>query len=198
MREELIEAIYQSLTRSFEDLDSPDPDAAAIRRAAEDLLEDSAVLAVFQRGSTVLLSAKHEAPAEAEEAPAGEEVTELLPAPTVEEVWAAHPEIYARHLLNLDADEARYQNFALIPQEIFSPSLSFEELPDVISRQCCPNKTCGATDLVKQRILVPAKDGAVSLYGYVRDSNSETYFAESTVENLIEALNDPEYWPNHW
>ncbi len=198
MREELVEAICLSLTRSFEGLQSVDPDAAAIRKAAENLLEDSAVLAVFQRGSTVLLSAKHGEAMEAETVPLEEEPIEAIPAPTLEEVWAAHPEIYARHLLNLDADEERYRNFSLIPQELFSPSTSFEDLPDVISRQCCPGKTCGATALVKQRILAPVKDGAVSLYGYVRDSNSETYFAESTVEELIEALNDPEYWPNHW
>lgn len=118
------------------------------------------------------------------------------PAPTLEEAWAKlDPEMRQRHEEALAATDWE-RLWALQPQPLFSPDASFEELPEEIFRQCCQFKSCGATHLVKRKSAMLVGDGAVVVYCYVRSSNEEGYFAAESVEELIEQLNDPQYWPN--
>lgn len=117
-------------------------------------------------------------------------------APTVDEVWAAHPELHARHLRALDAVDDGDQKWALVPQPLYSPDLSFEDLPKRIIRQCCQSKTCGGTDLYLDKSDTPTG----SYYSYRRGSNDEAHMATgaTTVAELVTQLNDPAWWPNQW
>lgn len=118
------------------------------------------------------------------------------PAPTVAEVWAAAPkwlqEIQARNLAAMDD----YILWAREPQVTYSPDATFDELPEELERQCCPDKSCGTTDLLKRKGAALMGDEAVVVYSYVRASNENDYFSATTVEDLVRQLNNPEYWPN--
>lgn len=118
------------------------------------------------------------------------------PAPTADEAWArVDPAIRERQEEAL-ASTGREQLWALRPQPLFSPDTPFDELPEEIFRQCCQFKSCGATHLVKRRSAMLTGDGATVVYCYVRSSNEEGYFAADSVEELIEQLNEAQYWPN--
>ena len=120
------------------------------------------------------------------------------PAPTVDEVWKAHPDLAEQQAENLaayDPDQnVDYRLFALVPQPLYSPDTPFEDLPQRIIRQCCPGKTCGGTTLH----LVREDTVQGPSYGYRRDSNDEWHGPYGdTVAELVERLNDPNGWPNH-
>lgn len=120
------------------------------------------------------------------------------PAPTEAEAWAAAPADFRAHQEELRSDPENDQRYLVRPQETFSPDSTFEELPEYIDRQCCSWKSCGTTDLFK-RLESRVIDGkAVLVYEYARGSNEDTYFSSTTVEGLVEQLNDATRWPNHF
>jgi len=120
------------------------------------------------------------------------------PAPTEAEVWAKTSAYFRTSQEELRSAPEEDQRYLVRPQETFSPDSTFEELPQYIDRQCCTGKSCGTVDLFKRldsRII----DGqAVLIYEYARGSNEETYFSSTTVEGLVEKLNDAMYWPNRF
>lgn len=121
-----------------------------------------------------------------------------LSAPTEAEAWAAAPDDFRASQEELRSDPESDQRYLVRPQETFSPDSTFEELPERIDRQCCSWKSCGTVDLFK-RLDSRVIDGkAVLLYEYARSSNEDTYFSSSTVEGLVEQLNDATHWPNRF
>jgi hypothetical protein len=77
-----------------------------------------------------------------------------------------------------------------VPQPKFAATTSFDELPETVERVCCRGKSCAPTKLFKFKNA--DLDGVY--YGYAR-GNDEEYFATLTVTDLVEKLNDPDYWP---
>lgn len=118
------------------------------------------------------------------------------PAPTLEDVWRAHPELHERQLAHVHDTDPDQRKWALIPQPLYSPDLPADELPNRIIRQCCQNKTCGGTDLYLNRVDTPTG----VRYQYLRSSNDEQHygFGAPTVAELVKQLNNPEWWPNGW
>lgn len=118
------------------------------------------------------------------------------PAPTVDEAWEASKLADRARDAELAADEdPSLRKFAAVPQPLYSPDISFEELPELIVRQCCPRKSC---DTVLQKKMI--RGDLTCEYLYVRASNGDVYsgLSAATVAELVAALNDPYYWPNHW
>lgn len=115
------------------------------------------------------------------------------PAPTVDEVWAAHPELHARQQEHLGSEDPDERQWALVPQPLYSPDTPAAELPQRIIRQCCLHKSCGGTDLYLKR----TDDAHGPYYGYYRGSNDEPHGpGGSTAEEIVTQLNDPQWWPN--
>lgn len=120
------------------------------------------------------------------------------PAPTEADAWAAAPADFRASQEELRSDPENDQRYLVRPQETFSPDSTFGELPDYIDRQCCSWKSCGTVDLYKRITAQIYGEKAVLLYEYARGSNGEVYFTSSTVEGLVEQLNDATHWPNHF
>lgn len=120
-------------------------------------------------------------------------VNKRRPAPTLVEVWAAHPELHTRQCEHLTAEDPYERQWALVPQPLYSPDTPLAELPQRIIRQCCQGKSCGGTDLYLKR----TDDEHGPFYGYYRGSNDEAHGPGGrTAAELVAQLNDPEWWPN--
>ena len=121
------------------------------------------------------------------------------PAPTFEEAWATLPaylrEREAEHRASADPEDRKWLR---VPQPLYSPDTPFNELPKRIIRQCCESKTCGGTDLYLERVEAVVDGTPATYFEYRRGSNDEVHFGASTLEELIEKLNDPARWPNQW
>jgi len=85
-----------------------------------------------------------------------------------------------------------------IPQPKIAPGTWFDDLPESIERRCCPHKFCVT---VLEKRIVPTLDcssptGASVFYSYYR-GNGERHddFGASTVDGLIEQLNNESFYP---
>lgn len=81
-------------------------------------------------------------------------------------------------------------------QELVPAGTPIGGLPAQVERACCPGKSCGNTTL-NLKVLAAVIDGEVVLsYTYVRASNDDNYWRPvDRVDDLIDCLNDLQYWP---
>jgi hypothetical protein len=93
---------------------------------------------------------------------------------------------------SLDADDSP---LATVPQPHFAFGTPFDELPTQLTRRCCSGKSCTA---ILDRRAIPYLDegsptGASVSYAYVQ--NGTIFWTAATVDQLIVAVNEPDYWP---
>jgi hypothetical protein len=193
LRDELANSLDEALLRASDGGVQLDRDT--LRQAAEELLWGEHMWSgkfqsAVHRDTFVISRAERSVPAQ-----------NRRPAPSADEVWAAAPErlheLAARHRSSEDPDDRKW---LLVPQPTYSPDTPFDELPVRIIRQCCESKTCGGTDLVKERREYIEYGVPAVSYAYVRASNDEGHpgFGAHTVEELVAQLNNPGWWPNQW
>lgn len=97
------------------------------------------------------------------------------------------------------SESDRQKLWEKIPQEIFPSTTVLQDLPQKLTRKCCPGKTCGNVTITLQ---CEANENLVTgertvIYGYTRD-NGDFYFSADSPQSLIGKINNPMFWPDHW